>query len=123
MLRALIPEAFRDESLENVPTPIFIRRLKENLDRSKPFKITVDPKTARKPKRASVAIILSLKPKQLHQNATSITKSLTADLESFLKQDWVYDAIMDFVYIKRATRKGDRWSGQVRPFMTHSFIS
>ena len=108
MLRASFPQEYIDESLSDVMAPTFLKRLKQNLDRSEPFKIKVDPKTGRVPKRAAVAIILSLNP------TTKVNiKQETASLKSLYNDEWAQNANIEITYIKRAKRKGDRWSGQV----------
>jgi len=71
-------------------------------------------------KRASVAVVLRIRPafKPVPASTGSI---LSVDkpenppdtLEQFFAQDWVQDGDPEILFIKRAGRSGDRWSGHV----------
>ncbi|GES82818.1 nudix family hydrolase [Rhizophagus clarus] len=84
------------------------------------------------PRRASVAIIIRIRPKNLSQDddynnkfdsaESSTNKSLQIEgtdneqkskLEDFWKLPWVKDGEPEILYVKRALRQGDRWSGQI----------
>lgn len=68
-------------------------------------------------KRASVALVLRLRPSYHTQLAnaqrirTAVAESHPASLDEFLSQAWEGDP--EVLFIKRAGRAGDRWSGHV----------
>lgn len=61
-------------------------------------------------KRASVALVIRIKPSYSHW-PSSATKS--PDLESFFAQEWVQHGDPEVLFIKRASRKGDRWTSHI----------
>ena len=89
------------------------------------------------PKRASVALILRIQPKYSHWPAfsdkpfpsrprspiqrrrSSVASSSTPKLNfetilnAFFEQDWVKHGDPEVLFIKRATRVGDKWNGHV----------
>ncbi|KAF2271711.1 uncharacterized protein EI97DRAFT_437582 [Westerdykella ornata] len=87
------------------------------------------------PRRASVAIILRIQPNYSHWPAISSAlppiqhpstgrrKSSSASsthklsfqsiLDAFFSQDWVRHGDPEMLFIKRATREGDKWNGHV----------
>ena len=85
-----------------------IRRLHQS-----PFPHIANPEGCEK--RASVALILRLRPPYHTQLANAqrsdeeIAGSHSASLEEFLSQSWEGDP--EILFIKRAGRAGDRWSG------------
>ena len=71
-------------------------------------------------KRASVAVILRIKPNHSHwpdSNAPVLDKaaqSPKADkIGAFFEQEWVKHGDPELLFIKRAARKGDRWTSHV----------
>jgi hypothetical protein len=82
------------------------------------------------PKRASVALILRVQPEYSHwstsednqhgptpQSAgtarTTKGSNLADSIEAFFGQDWVQHGDPEILFIKRATRVGDKWNGHV----------
>ncbi|KAH8423000.1 NUDIX hydrolase [Aspergillus melleus] len=72
-------------------------------------------------KRASVALVLRIRP-TYHHWPTSEGASLSLPdhtapvperLSSFFSQDWVRNGDSEVLFIKRASRAGDRWTGHV----------
>ncbi|OKL59037.1 hypothetical protein UA08_05875 [Talaromyces atroroseus] len=69
-------------------------------------------------RRASVAVIFRVRPEYHHlpQSPAIVTdKSASASqqLEEFFAQDWVQHGDPELLFIKRASRVGDRWTGHV----------
>ncbi|KAL2808170.1 hypothetical protein BJX63DRAFT_409977 [Aspergillus granulosus] len=70
-------------------------------------------------KRASVALVLRVRPAYSHpidrsspfQNDTST--SVQQQLDTFFSQSWVQSGDPEVLFIKRASRVGDRWTGHV----------
>ncbi|CAG8486800.1 6713_t:CDS:2 [Acaulospora colombiana] len=94
-----------------------------NLERTTPHKILSPPHQKR---RASVAIIIrirsnpsysvNIRTKTTDKIPASSSPSETSEvnsLEDFWKLPWVTNGIPEILYIKRALRNGDRWSGQM----------
>ncbi|CAG8458363.1 12791_t:CDS:2 [Ambispora leptoticha] len=112
-----------------------------NLSRIPPTKIK---SPTAQPRRASVAIIIRIRPQAPIASFTNNTTTSTAkhtleqvsfsiqdteqtnvdnndnnnasvmtDLEQFWELPWVQKGIPEILYIKRALREGDRWSGQM----------
>ena len=64
-----------------------------------------------KVKRASVAFILRIKPSYNHWPESDDTTK--PDLESFFSQTWPQHGEPEVLFIKRASRKGDRWTSHI----------
>ncbi|CEJ54675.1 hypothetical protein PMG11_00972 [Penicillium brasilianum] len=69
-------------------------------------------------KRASVALILRVKPTYDHwPSSDAITNdpssSVEQQLQDFFTQPWVRHGDPEVLFIKRASREGDRWTGHV----------
>jgi len=67
------------------------------------------PETTKK--RASVALIIRVQPHYSHwpdRDAEKVT-----DLGSFFQKDWVKHGDPEVLFIKRAARKGDRWTSHI----------
>ena len=69
-------------------------------------------------KRASVALILRFRPPTHHKlsyNPSQCARSLPFEenLTNFFAQEWVRNGDPEVLFIKRAARAGDRWTGQV----------
>jgi 8-oxo-dGTP pyrophosphatase MutT (NUDIX family) len=69
-------------------------------------------------RRASVAVILRVRPQYGHLpqspvKVTDKTASTPQQLSDFFAQDWVQHGDPELLFIKRASRVGDRWTGQV----------
>ncbi|GAB1733842.1 hypothetical protein NU195Hw_g7235t1 [Hortaea werneckii] len=61
-------------------------------------------------RRASVAFIIRIKPSYSHWPSSS---EKIHDLDTFYAQDWVQHGDPEVLFIKRASRKGDRWTSHV----------
>lgn len=71
-------------------------------------------------KRASVALILRVRPTYEHwpdpsypTSAHDHGYSTRAQLDGFFSQNWVEQGEPEVLFIKRASRVGDRWTGHV----------
>ena len=70
-------------------------------------------------KRASVALIIRVRPsfldsEVLARNGVSSSQSASDDdFNTFFNQSWVRRGDPEVLFIKRATRQGDRWTGHV----------
>ncbi|KAH7370640.1 hypothetical protein BKA65DRAFT_21722 [Rhexocercosporidium sp. MPI-PUGE-AT-0058] len=73
-------------------------------------------------KRASVALVLRVRPQYNHwpetrtgeeKGAEDANPSVHESLERFFAQDWVQHGDPEAVFIKRAARVGDRWTSHV----------
>ncbi|KAL4875542.1 NUDIX hydrolase domain-like protein [Aspergillus karnatakaensis] len=70
-------------------------------------------------KRASVALVLRVRPTYNHRPDLSsllrndATASVTEQLDTFFAQEWVQNGDAEVLFIKRASRVGDRWTGHV----------
>jgi hypothetical protein len=72
-------------------------------------------------KSASVALIITLRPSHSiqshlsHSHSHSTSTPTSTQLKDFFAQSWVQDptTIAECLFIKRVTRTGDRWSGDV----------
>ncbi|KAL6234281.1 hypothetical protein BDW75DRAFT_212904 [Aspergillus navahoensis] len=70
-------------------------------------------------KRASVALVLRVRPTYNHRpDRSSITRNdtsalVTDQLNNFFSQSWVQNGDPEVLFIKRASRVGDRWTGHV----------
>lgn len=72
------------------------------------------------PRRASVALILRIRPHYSHwphDAAPTLEESQfvsTADrLDAFFAQEWVKHGDPEILFIKRAARQGDKWTGHI----------
>lgn len=69
-------------------------------------------------KRAAVALILRVRPEYGHWPASPLSQldksvSIVQQLENFFAQEWVQHGDPEVLFIKRASRAGDRWTGHV----------
>ncbi|KAL4900015.1 hypothetical protein BDW74DRAFT_162527 [Aspergillus multicolor] len=70
-------------------------------------------------KRASVALVLRVRPTYSHRPDQSslpqydASAPVTDRLNSFFSQSWVQNGDPEVLFIKRASRVGDRWTGHV----------
>jgi 8-oxo-dGTP pyrophosphatase MutT (NUDIX family) len=62
-------------------------------------------------KRASVALCIRIKPSYAHWPETQSEK--IEDLDKFFSQEWVQYGEAEILFIKRASRKGDRWTSHI----------
>lgn len=80
----------------------------KNLDAS-PYPVLPSPESTKR--RASVALVVRVNPSYNHwpetdgQNITSI--------EEYFAQEWVQHGDPEVLFIKRASRKGDRWTSHI----------
>lgn len=76
------------------------------------------PNPPRCKKRASVALILRVKPTYDYWPSTSTgtndpALSVEQQLQDYFAQPWVQHGDPEVLFIKRASREGDRWTGHV----------
>ena len=70
-------------------------------------------------KRASVALIVRIRPQASHQppkkerTTTTIPEDEVGTIDDFFDQDWVRHGDAEILFIKRAARVGDRWTSHV----------
>lgn len=70
-------------------------------------------------KRASVALILRVRPKYPHQavydkdRCSSVERPFQECLDNFFAQEWVQEGDTEVLFIKRAARLGDRWTSHI----------
>ncbi|KAF2770890.1 hypothetical protein EJ03DRAFT_269910 [Teratosphaeria nubilosa] len=77
--------------------------------RTTPYPVLESPESVKR--RASVALAIRIKPSYAHW-PTDPTQKLP-DLDAFFAQDWVHHGEPEVLFIKRASRKGDRWTSHV----------
>lgn len=71
------------------------------------------------PKRASVALVVRIRPVYPHQAAYGRETSDSSHapfrrrLDDFFAQNWVQHGDPEILFIKRAMRTGDRWTGHI----------
>lgn len=77
------------------------------------------PNPPRCKKRAAVALIIRIRPTYPHQavydkeKCSSASQSYQECLDSFFSQEWVQEGDAEVLFIKRAARVGDRWTGHI----------
>ena len=82
-----------------------------------PYPYVQNPASCKK--RASVALILRIRPSYTHDPSSSDVASLDStqpilpQLEIFFAQPWVRKGDAEVLFIKRAARQGDRWTSHV----------
>ena len=70
-------------------------------------------------KRASVALIVKIRPTYPHQavydrdRCSSVTRPFQECLDNFFSQEWVQEGDAEVLFIKRAARVGDRWTSHI----------
>ena len=70
-------------------------------------------------KRASVALVIRIRPsygqKAIYEfnESDAAVGSFDKRLENFFAQDWVQQGDPEILFIKRAARKGDRWTSHI----------
>lgn len=95
--------------------PKSLRHVLIDLNRQ-PYPHVPNPQACKK--RASVALVLRVRPTYDHWPTSPSpppNEGLSADqkLDSFFSQEWVQHGEPEVLFIKRATRTGDRWTGHV----------
>lgn len=101
----------------SLPTPGLSYHLHEVLTElhRRPYPHVANPPACKK--RASVALILRIKPTYDHWPSSNQTgdPSIPVEqrLEEFFSQPWVQHGEPEVLFIKRASRVGDRWTGHV----------
>lgn len=87
---------------------------------SDPYPYVPNPPTISK--RASVALIIRIQPHYSHwpskdvdapEASSSAPASIEEQVNTFFDQDWVRYGDPEVLFIKRAERKGDRWTSHV----------
>lgn len=84
-----------------------------------PYPHIENPETCKK--RASVALVIRIRPHFDHHKNTEAAQAQDAEagsssadpLEQFFAQKWVQEGDAEVVFIKRAARQGDRWTSHV----------
>lgn len=70
-------------------------------------------------RRAAVALIIRIRPTYPHQavyatsHCSSVAQPFQECLDSFFSQSWVLEGDAEVLFIKRAARVGDRWTGHI----------
>ena len=70
-------------------------------------------------KRASVALVLRIRPTFPYKDERTsfldiiYSQSFKSRSESFFDQEWVQKGDLEVLFIKRAARSGDRWTGHI----------
>ena len=70
-------------------------------------------------KRAAVALVIRVRPTYPHQaiydrsHCSSVTLPFQGCLDAFFSQEWVQQGDAEVLFIKRAARIGDRWTGHI----------
>jgi 8-oxo-dGTP pyrophosphatase MutT (NUDIX family) len=108
---ASVPEPYLD--------PMLWRQLRGVLQflQSNKYPHVPDPPPCKK--RASVALIVRFRPLTpdsvtYDSNLCGATAATSEQrLENFFNQQWVQQGEPEILFIKRATRTGDRWTGQI----------
>lgn len=106
-----VPEPYLD--------PMLWRQLKGVLQFLQNNKYPHVPNPSPCKKRASVALIVRVRPPApdsmiYNSNSCGATAATSEQrLETFFNQQWVQQGEPEILFIKRATRTGDRWTGQV----------
>ncbi|CAG8939223.1 unnamed protein product [Penicillium salamii] len=81
----------------------------------RPYPHVPNPPTCKK--RASVALIIRVRPTYEHwpgaEEPSDASQSVQERLNGFFSQDWVQHGEPEVLFIKRASRVGDRWTGHV----------
>lgn len=81
----------------------------------RPYPHILNPPSCKK--RASVALILRVRPTYDHwpssTRANDPSRAVPEQLEDFFSQSWVQHGDPEVLFIKRASRVGDRWTGHV----------
>lgn len=74
-----------------------------------PYPFVAGPESIKK--RASVALIVRFQPSYSYWPESNLSPA--KDLDSFFAQEWVKHGDPEVLFIKRAARKGDRWTSHV----------
>ena len=115
----MAPPLSPEIALEPYLDPMLWRQLRDCLHFLQANKYPHIPNPPSCKKRASVALIIRFRP-PLAIPATFDTKSCgpsilsaTERLENFFAQQWVQQGEPEILFIKRASRAGDRWTSHV----------
>ncbi|ODQ53162.1 hypothetical protein SAICODRAFT_71163, partial [Saitoella complicata NRRL Y-17804] len=71
------------------------------------------PSPKETPKRASIALILRVRPDPAHPPPSDYDPNSIHSYEELFAQEWVSHGTPELLFIKRAARKGDRWTSHV----------
>lgn len=109
-MESLSPESSQDSK----PLSRFLHNVLTDLQQH-PYPHVPNPPLCKK--RASVALILRIRPTYNHwpDSSPSPSREFPVDqqLDAFFSQDWVQHGDPEVLFIKRASRVGDRWTGHV----------
>lgn len=70
-------------------------------------------------KRAAVALVIRIRPTYPHRavydknQCSSLAHPFEKCLDTFFSQEWVQEGDAEVLFIKRASRVGDRWTGHI----------
>ncbi|KAE8378703.1 hypothetical protein BDV26DRAFT_261038 [Aspergillus bertholletiae] len=112
-------ETQKSELLAAVPLPSSLHDVLQYLQ-DHPYSHVPNPPSCKK--RASVALVLRVRPTYYHwpdlQHSSlpprgNSNASVKQRLNTFFSQDWVQNGDPEALFIKRASRVGDRWTGHV----------
>ncbi|KXT14896.1 hypothetical protein AC579_750 [Pseudocercospora musae] len=97
------------------PTSVIphLQRILNDLTNS-PYPVLPSPESQKR--RASVALVIRVQPSYAHwpEAATPQSPAQKADsIDSFFRQEWVRYGEPEVLFIKRASRKGDRWTSHI----------
>lgn len=117
------------------PPPTLALRLKAHLSQIHHSPCPTIPNPPSCKKRASVALIIRIRPTYPHRAATydpslhhqtpqllssasgecaaADSSSFQSNLDTFFEQTWVATGDPEILFIKRSTRIGDRWTGHI----------
>lgn len=87
-----------------------VHRLLQDLAHS-PYPDLKSPQNMQK--RASVALVIRIKPSYSCWPPSTISTPKTTSLDEFFAQEWVQHGNAEVLFIKRASRKGDRWTSHI----------
>jgi 8-oxo-dGTP pyrophosphatase MutT (NUDIX family) len=83
--------------------------------RASPYPVLESPENMKR--RASVALIIRISPSSGHWSPNNPGESHELesyyDLDAFFRQEWVKHGDAEVLFIKRASRKGDRWTSHI----------
>ena len=82
-----------------------------HLLQSHPYPTVPNPLSCQK--RASVALILRIHPSNPSANTTCKIEKHETSIANFFTQEWVQKGDPEVLFIRRASRHGDRWTGHV----------
>ncbi|KAF7197958.1 hypothetical protein HII31_00672 [Pseudocercospora fuligena] len=97
------------------PTSVIphLQRILNDLTNS-PYPVLPSPESQKR--RASVALVIRVQPSYAHWPESAAPQSPAQkanSIDSFFSQEWVQHGEPEVLFIKRASRKGDRWTSHI----------